>query len=682
MRKTKTNLIVLIIFIILQCSGFLKGQIQDTFHINTNYISGAVYCNLNSSFKIIVKGNKDEYLDNYHLEVTGEYFLRRGNFLEFKPKQIIEQDENGNIPKSYAKFNEISGRAQLKESMFIVKYGKIKILLSDSNALEVATLLNKKNAPIVLPDYIYRSGIETDSLFISKEIKENFPNLQKDFILNTPIECDFLSIDQIWYFSLNTKTYFPRWLLKFNKGKDHGIVPGLHLYKKASGFNSVCSVQVSEVSDSTATVYFNANQNGDERCKSGTFSTQYPKSVKKISINYSNHVKNAAFYFKEKKYEKALSLYEEAFQVYKKNGMDYFQAGILACQLGDNEKAGNYIRNAIENNFYDQERLHSEQLIESLRRSKYWSGILELMAKRIKAFKVKFNKVKDVPFVDLIPFKRGNKWGYLSRSTKEVLIQPEFEKASLGVECLKMKIADKNEILLFPDQSIQQFYYISPSHYTVNKRIYPEIVDNLPNGGFIVNDSCISFVSNIYDSYRNSKSEEVVYIRGPILIQGKDYAIVTKDKKMGIIDKNGVPLDLFDFNFFKLFSVKDFKGKGHWFYFEDFSNNNGFINESGEKRYVNYFDGSPFSSIMRAGYGVLRNGNSVDKFHVIDFETMELLHENVEYQFVKLVRQFKKCNAQISDQQRNNLQEIFCLVKDTNGNQFYMDASGESYQER
>ena len=676
----------LIIVTILFSSNILKSQIRDTFYMNSKYVSGSIYLKLNGDFEIKVRGKSNNLLMKYSLDVSGQYSSRKANTIKLKPTRIFERDQGGNSSKTLTRINEISNHANLEEFFSIVEFANIKILLSNKDAFKLTTLINKDNKLILLPEYIYRNEINFDSFFISKDIKENYPEWQKEYILESPIYCQYIYSDRLWYFSKNANGHFPRYLSIFNKGKLDGLLPGMWLYKNDSGYVPGCDVQIEEVTDSTAIGYVTPRMNGKDKCKSGTFSTFINPIAAEETMDYTSHIRNGEFFFEEKKYRRSLNQYEKGFLEYSKNGMDYFMAGIAACQIGDNKRARLYITKAIANKFLDEDRLQKEHLIESLRRSKYWDGIPDLMKKRKEIFLKKFDKIKNISFNELIPFKRGSKWGYLSKNNLEVLIQPEFEKVTLGVECLKLKIADRNEIQLFSDNSIKQFYQHSSDYYSVKRTIYPEIVDNLPNGGFITNDSCIVFVSNIYDKtsyyFDDQEYENIIDIQGPFLIEGEEYGIVSKDKRIGIIDKNGYPLKFFNFNYFMLKKVYHYKGEGYWFYFEDFSNNCGFVNQKGEKRYVNIIDSYPFTSLNKAGYGVFKKRNSRFNFQIVDYTTMEFLHKNIEYQFIRLDIQLKQCNLKMKYGGRDNLQEIFCLVKDKNGNQFYIGESGNFYNEK
>jgi tetratricopeptide (TPR) repeat protein len=653
--------------------------------MNSTYVSGSINLKLNGEFEIKIREKKDNILKKYSLDVSGKYLSIKANTIKLKPIQIAEQNKKGNSSKNLTRIDEISRQATLAGFYSIVEYADTKILLSHANAFDLATLLNKENNQISLPSSIFRNNLNFDSLFINTDIKENYPGWQKEYILDSPIYCQYIASDHIWHFSSHAYGYFPKYLSTFNKGKSDGLLPGMRLYKNDSGYVPGCDVRIETVTDSTATANVNPRLNGDVKCKFGSYSTFINPIAAEETLKYTNHIHNAAFYLEEKKYQKSLDQYEQALQAYSKNGMDYFMAGIAACQLGENKKASQYIKKAIENNFLDEDRLQTEHSIEPLRDSKYWEGIPDLIKKEKQSYLKKFDKIKDVPFLELVPFKRGNLWGFLSKKTLEVLIQPEFEKVTFGVECLKLKIADRNEIQLYSDNTIKQYYQISPKYFSVKRTIYPQNVDNLPRGGFITNDSCIAFVSNIYDktsySFDDEKYENIIDIKGPFLVNGKNYGVVSKDKRMGIIDTDGKPLKGFNFNYFKLTNVSYFKGDGHWFYFEDFSNNYGFINQKGEKRYVNMIDSYPFTSQNRAGYRALIKINSMSNFQVLDFYTMELIHKNIEHQFIRLDLQLKECNQKMNYGARDNLQELFCLVKDKNGNLFYIGEMGKVYRE-
>lgn len=674
------------LIIILFSSNFIKGQIQDAFFMDGSYVSGSILLKQNGDFEIKIKGKRNSILNKYSLHVIGQYELNNSNSLKLNPNQISETNKKGNTSKDISRIDEISKQASIEGFYSIVEYLDTKLLLSHSNAYRLSTLINKERKQVLLPNYIFRNKENFKSFHINIDIKENYPKWQKEYILDSPIYCQYIDSEKIWHFSNGSYTTFPKHLSIFNKGKSDGLLPGMWLYKNDSGYIPGCDVRIETVTDSTAKAIANPNLNGNDKCRTGTYSTFINPIAAEETPSYTIHVHNAEFYFEEKKYQKSLARYEQAFQEYDKNGMDYFIAGILACQLGNNKKAKQYIIKAIENNFFDEDRLHSEYSLESLRRSKYWNGLPDLMKREKDSYKQKFNKIKDVPFVDLIPFKRKNLWGFISKKTSEVLIQAEFEKVTFGVECLKLKIADRNEIQIYPNLTIKQYYQKSQKYYSYKKPFYPEIVDNLPDGGFITNDSCIAFVSNIYDrtsySFDDKKFDNVINIQGPFLIKGKEYGVVSKNKKMGLIDSKGNALEYFNFNFFKLIRVSLFKGEGNWFYFEDFSNNHGFINQRGEKRFVNMFDNYPFTSKNRAGYGVLRKRNSVSNFQIIDFHSMKLLHQNLDYQFIRLHLQLKECNRTMDYGERDNLQELFCLVKDKNGNQFYIGESGGIYSEK
>ncbi len=471
----------------------------------------------------------------------------------------------------------------------------------------------------------------------------------------------------------------------FNKGNKAGLFPLMKLYKiNAEGaYVPGCDCTIYEVSENHSRAHLE-----NKKCLNGTYSTHRSTIANSEPADYLNDIYNAEFsMFTQISYEDAIVYYEQAFEKYQRNGRDYYYAAIATSKLGDIKKANQYLRHGIKNGFFGEDLLISEPNLENFRKSDYWNGIPELIKKEKEKFLKQFNTIKDTPFTSLLPFQENEKWGYFSKVDGKILIPAKFKKTNMGKGCLEIEVVPNNVIFLYPDFSVEQYEPGERIYHHEERSNHPKVVDDLPQGGFTVEDNKIVSVSNIYDKrdYSTGKFsyKDVAYIKGPFLLDKKNHAAASKDGKWGIINEQGKNLKEFDFNYKKIRYSEEYKykEKGDWFYFVDLEDNHGFINSKGKKRLVNEINKVKFYHTKLAGYGVLRDKNKKLGFKIIDFKNLKIIFETSEFRFANFVAQYEKCHLTFAEKEmRSNISTIYCIVKDKDGNELYLDFSGKAYK--
>jgi len=212
--------------------------------------------------------------------------------------------------------------------------------------------------------------------------------------------------------------------------------------------------------------------------------------------------------------------------------------------------------------------------------------------------------------------------------------------------------------------------------YAVDDSTLPHAVSSA-NGfkGFRMDENkrIIQF-SDIY----NRNQPEFFNIDGPILINGKYYAVAEKGDGAGIIDEEGNPLAGFDFIYKELVWNRTASGRDSWFYFMDKDGKTGFINDKGQKKLEGELIEYPFHSNNMFGYGIQQGK---DSYGVIDLLKMQWVIKPQPL-YIQRADGTSKAGCKKYADRREDMIDVYFLVNDKGADpaEYYIDRNMKVYK--
>lgn len=419
-------------------------------------------------------------------------------------------------------------------------------------------------------------------------------------------------------------------------------------------------------------------------------------------------LKAANSFYDSKDYVKALEQYEAALVGYNDDRILLYNTACTASLLGNVEKANDYLRRSIENGYIDLDWLIKDKDFDNLRKTKFWDENINLLKKNFSAIESDFAGVKNIQFKNLIPFKKDGKWGYLNKENLEIVVPPNYFSVGFGGICLKVESTKKNYLNVDKNGKVENYRprlvnwgyppHFPPSYSTNHSKNSPRIDSTKNFKGFRVNkNQRITEVSSIYeakpkpedtgeelvfvdqDVYDTESANSDVGIFGPYKINGKWYAIAIKNKKYGVIDEEGNELKSLGFKFDYLSIEEKYKGDDVLFFFKDSSQKSGFINSKGEiKFYEDYNFGHEISKDKPHYVELYKDGH----FGILDVSNLQWVIEPSQLKYISADFTFENdnCSNIIDRRRRYKKLDYYFLVKDKDGNVFYIGENNERYQ--
>ncbi|MFT4762234.1 MAG: hypothetical protein ACI9LN_004218 [Saprospiraceae bacterium] len=414
----------------------------------------------------------------------------------------------------------------------------------------------------------------------------------------------------------------------------------------------------------------------------GTVNGQNPRQ----EYEYQRVIRGANNLLVRKQYLEASNQYEAAFKIFDDRRGDLYNAACSASLNEDIENAYHLLVKSIDNGYVDVKWMIEDKDFENLKKTDYWETVVKKITQKFEEIESDFRFLKTEEIANLIPFKYKNKWGYMDKENRKVLVNAKYESLSFPGFCLKVELT-KNNFLVVNDtgrvkiiQPSRQRFPPPPPAGLFNKPAQVDSTDGFL--GFRVNEKGrISHISRIYDNAETFSFEDLGYdepeipVYGPYDIEGKLFALVQKNDKWGLINEKGEEHSILGFKFEVMIGLDDFKGKEHWFYVEGFDKIRGFINVKGEKKFYGEFQNNPFDKWIHLGVSILKNENSNG---LLDLITMEWLIKPVKEQ-IKDVQYSHRGNCFMPPKMRPNIEEFYILVLDENGNEFFIGKNGIKY---
>ena len=420
---------------------------------------------------------------------------------------------------------------------------------------------------------------------------------------------------------------------------------------------------------------------------------------------YQKIIRVANSYYAQKDYTKSLEKYEEALGIIGTNRIDLYNTACTASLLDKTVKANDYLRRSIENGYIDLEWIEKDTDFDNLRKTKYWEENIKLLKSRFQSIENDFAAIKDFQLHNLVPFKKDGNWGYMDKETLKMVVPSNYYQVSFGGNCLHVGFTQNNNIIVDENGVVKisrprmNFPPPPPPPY------YPNTIqiDSSENfKGFKVNKKGkISHVSSIYEANpepvfmdmdidedafmdvgTNEPVKEIqkVDIFGPFKINNNWHAITIKNGKYGVIDESGNELESVGFKFRKLSRIKQYKGNDILFSFKDSLKKKGFIDSKGEVKFYDEFDNwhlNPISKHRPNYYIFMKKG----LWAILDLSTLEWV---IPFNQLKRIRtDFSyegDCNDRHNFMRPVKILDCYLLVKDKDGNEFYLGENNVRYQ--
>lgn len=413
------------------------------------------------------------------------------------------------------------------------------------------------------------------------------------------------------------------------------------------------------------------------------------ETVKKYEneFKYKKIIRQALSYHSQKNFTKALEKFEEAFQIIDNERIDLYNAACSASLAQNYEKANYYLNRSIESGYIDINWMSKDTDFTGLKETPYWKEILKNINEEFNLIVEDFKGVKGVALTDLIPYKKDDKWGYIDKNTKKIIVTAKYKEVFFAGTCLKVEIIENNIINVDKDGKITIFRPERTSDFPPMPPFFgdnPKVDPSPEFKGFRVDKyGKISHVSAIFDKteWQSLEASDIadpeIEIIGPFKIEGKWYAIVQKDNKWGIIDEEGNTFKNIKFEYEALYPVRDYIGADCWFYFQDVKSNRGFIHSSGKIKFYKEFNEYPFTTQNRMGLGILTNDKKENG--IIDFTKMEWVIKPIPNDIVHIEYTYNGDCNNVPYDQRNKVIDFYFLIRDKDQKEYYMGKNKEIY---
>jgi hypothetical protein len=248
-------------------------------------------------------------------------------------------------------------------------------------------------------------------------------------------------------------------------------------------------------------------------------------------------VKKSNEEYKIKNYEEALISFKKAVECTKElRGSDYYNGACIASLAKNEQLTLSYLKIAIDKGWENVEHMVRDKDLDFIKQTKEYAQLIDQVKHKYDYLNSHFTgiNVGDLPFA--IPFCVNNKWGWLHKDTKKVLVKPVFSFTDF--KCAKgLFFEEMNQLFILSNDlkviKIKEYYSDGPIMLMSSNN--SEIVDDENFKGFTISNSQISKYS---DKYINVK-----------LISSQKWGIALRkqDSLVGIINENGDIIKGFEF---------------------------------------------------------------------------------------------------------------------------------------
>jgi hypothetical protein len=243
-----------------------------------------------------------------------------------------------------------------------------------------------------------------------------------------------------------------------------------------------------------------------------------------------------------------------------------------------------------------------------------------------------------------------------------------------------VKCADGTTLWINSSGELMEVVYRDRSEPTIDYAIDDQELPHQLSGadgfkGFKMDENkrIIQF-SDIY----NRVEPQFFNIDGPILIDGKYYAVAEKGEASGVIDEEGNPLPGFDFVHKQLVWNRAASGRDTWFYYEDNEGNKGFINHKRQTKLAGELLAYVFQGGNMFDYGI-QEGK--DSFGVVDIQKMEWVIKPQRL-YIRGADGTTKAACKKYTGEREDMIDVYFMVYDKGADpeEYYIDRNMKAYK--
>lgn len=391
-------------------------------------------------------------------------------------------------------------------------------------------------------------------------------------------------------------------------------------------------------------------------------------------VNYYQEIATAEKHYKNKGYAHALHAYEQALSTPDAKKGDYYNAACCASLVGDLNKANTYLNKSIEMGYWDLKWMSNDADFANFRQDPRWEKTIQKLNTTLNAVEAKFERIKNIPRTDLIPYHENGLWGYLHRENKEILVHASFDKVGFAGDCLEIKY--KNVLFSIDVQSkIDLEYQDEPSnsHQQVFKVFTPPGVDS--SGalkGFKVNEKgYVSIVSKDFDQQRGGP---IVFPIKPLYIDGQSYIVARKQGKYGLVNQDGVTHHKIGFNYKSININYSYAGSEKCFLVENEASELSFVLSTGEVRLQNSIDSIFNDQFVQFKFAKVRKGQREGLIDLTKLSWAIPLTEGLNILDLGFTHRDWYCSiSSSSDVEQSKILAFYFLVKNAKGQVYYMD---------
>ena len=230
-----------------------------------------------------------------------------------------------------------------------------------------------------------------------------------------------------------------------------------------------------------------------------------------------------------------------------------------------------------------------------------------------------FAKIPESKYVDLVPYMKNNRWGFIDRTSKKIMIKPLFYSPEFFDPYIRTYIEGKmvniyQNGLISVEKENQETGLISAEvpPEADNSGHDPKAISSRDGfkGFKVTNTGNLIAYSDLYEYNKQGISGWNIQI---IKYKAKFYGVVKNLKaQAGIIDTEGNPLKGFEFNYHDIIPNRNTKDTMNaWFFVKKTETENySLVNTKGEVKARNEIFSYPLLSSEIFGYTVYNKGDS------------------------------------------------------------------------
>jgi hypothetical protein len=392
-------------------------------------------------------------------------------------------------------------------------------------------------------------------------------------------------------------------------------------------------------------------------------------------------IKKSNVEYNSKNYQEALVLFQKATECTKELRKDEYYNGACIASLAKNERlALDYLKIAINKGWENVEHMGTDTDLDFIRQTKKYTQLILQLNQRYDYLNKHFKGLQpsDLPFA--IPFAINNKWGWLHKETKKVLVKPTLSytdfKYSKGLifEDSNASFTLSNDLKVSKNPESWQRNEVPVMAYYPNEA---KIIADENFKGFTITNKKIAAYSNKYIKID--------------FIEGMNWGIVKRreDSLFGIIKENGDIVKGFDFEYTQISLFQYHSSLPNFICKKKNKNEYELYNSEGVKAMEDSFENFEYISNFQFppnNKSIYIGGVGYNLFKVKINNTYNIYNKwKLKPIFTKSYEDIVMANGPTNDSNRtgfnggDGLTDIYFLVKEGN-NYFYVDTYGVEYK--